>query len=130
MIAMRRTVAVLWMLAACGPWQDVTFEDEGDLCFARDGTDLLVNVHSPGCFSGSCTRETSGSCVAELVDGTIVVTSTFSWEERTRGDCTADCNRLVVDCVVEDLPDGAYPVAHGEAVELVTLPLESACEQI
>lgn len=117
-------LVVFSVVAACGRWGDVSFADEGEVCFSQTLAAVSVEVSAPDCLSSSCTRNVEASCSAAVEGTRIEITSDFSWEEKDRGTCTLDCGSATAACSVGPLADGTYTVVHGEEEFQLVVPLE------
>ncbi len=116
---------VLSLAAACGRWGEVSFTDEGELCFTQQLAAVSVQVSAPDCLSSSCTRNVESSCSATVEGTRIEITSEFSWDEKGgRAPCTADCGIATAECSLGPLADGTYTVVHGEEELQLVVPLE------
>ncbi|HWB76043.1 MAG TPA: hypothetical protein VG755_13835 [Nannocystaceae bacterium] len=127
---MKRIVWLLLATACGGPWDEVSFVDEGQLCFSTQSDGIAVEVQAPDCLSSSCSRDPHGTCEATIDGERITITSEFHWEERNGGikGCTLDCGRVVADCTLAGLAPGTYTVVHGEEeVELVVPLAQEGC---
>lgn len=126
-----KLVGCLLLLAACGgPWDEVSFVDEGDLCFSTQGSGIAIEVRAPECMSSSCSRDPHATCEATVQGERITITSEIHWEEKHGGlkGCTLDCGIAAADCTLDDVAPGTYTVVHGEEeIELVVPLAQEGC---
>ncbi|MBC8067700.1 MAG: hypothetical protein IAG13_05145 [Deltaproteobacteria bacterium] len=124
-----RTGVLVLSLGCGGAWNTISFEDEGELCFAEQADEITVEVTAPDCLSSSCTRDVEASCTAAVEGQRIVLTSEIQWEENNgRIDgCTLDCGSASATCSLGRLADGAYTVVHGEEELALTVPVDGSC---
>jgi hypothetical protein len=139
------TTMIVALLAACAgeKWDDVTVEDEGDLCLyvgdfdpfsttaSPPGTETTFTATAPivvhyvplSCFSSSCTQNIEISCEALVTGSDIVIHGTGSWEVAS-GDqeCTADCGLGDGECTIDPLGEGTYTVRFGTETATLTIP--------
>lgn len=118
--------------AACGgPWDDVSFVDEGELCFTAEAGEVHVQVSAPDCLSSCCSRRVGGSCSATVEGRRIEVTSEIHWEQHPGGrithPCTSDCGDATVECAIGALADGSYTVVLGDEATPLVVPVEPSC---
>jgi hypothetical protein len=130
-------LCVALLQGSCGvmSWEERELAGEGSLCLSAEATPfgempvrleadapLRITVNAPLCLSGSCSRNRRGSCHVALQGHELVVASEFSWEEKTRGSCTEDCNSIAASCASPPLPPGEYMVIHGGEQHGIMVP--------
>jgi hypothetical protein len=125
-------------------WDEVSVEDEGDVCLYVGPFDPWSTVGEPPgtptefteldpitvhymplyCFSSSCTRNIRIACDADVLDDEIVLHGTGSWEVAAgpHQECTADCGFGDAQCGIDPLDPGSYDVAFGDAHETLVVP--------
>jgi hypothetical protein len=135
-----------WLLVACGgeKWDEVSVEDEGDLCLYTGEFDEWSTVGEPPgeestftstdpitvhyvplyCFSSSCTRNIDLSCSVTVEGSDIAIDGTGSWEVASgkNQDCTADCGMGDTQCTIDPLAEGTYEVRFGSDSASLTIP--------
>lgn len=130
-------------LGSCGAlsWEERGVSDEGIVCLSpgappfgessvrlEANAPLFMTVHAAACLSSSCSRAARGSCNVTLRDQELIVSSEFTWQEKTRGGCTDDCNGLTASCESPPLPAGSYAVRHGREQRMIVVPsLRTGC---
>jgi hypothetical protein len=126
---MRRGGSLLLLAACGGPWSEVSFVDEGELCISQEGDGIRIVVDAPECLSSSCSRNPHGTCDATVHGDRITVTSEISWEEHhgRLAECTHDCGRATAECTIDELMPGAYTVVLGDAQQQIVLPVMEGC---
>jgi hypothetical protein len=117
---------MLWIAACGGQWGEVSFVDEGELCFSSQLDAIAVEVRAPECMSSSCSRDTQATCDATVEGNRITITSDIRWEEKDGGlkGCTLDCGTAAADCNIGQLAPGTYTVVHGEEETELVVPLD------
>ncbi len=123
-------VCGLW---ACGIGQnEVSFQDEGNLCFGyylgsiEVDQEIEVTVRAPGCFSSSCTSLKFAECEIIIDGDELVIYSEIVVRDRSRieGACTTDCGIYSAKCQAPALAEGEYTVRHGEESLTLEVPFD------
>ena len=115
-----------------------SYSDEGALCAYGNVTDanlagdnatefsagqrMQFSYSLSECLSSSCDTNRSASCSVIRDGNRIQVSSSASYTESSRNDCTEDCGTLSAVCQSEVLPAGEYRVIHGSEEMIVTVP--------
>lgn len=131
----RTHVAVLALAcsAACGgPWDPVSFVDDGELCFESQSDQVALVVTADSCLSSTCTRDLEGHCSATIQGKRIEVSSEIHWEEHPGNivhACSEDCLEATATCTIGTLEPGRYTVFLGEdeQPDELVVPVEGSC---
>jgi hypothetical protein len=129
---MRAGLTLMLLALGCGgPWETVSYVDEGILCAEVRNGRLGVTVSAPECLSSNCSRDVEASCTATLDGATIEVRSEISWEDKHGpfARCNEDCGDATATCDAGLIADGNYTVVLGDARIPLTIPVpdEGSC---
>ncbi len=96
-------------------------ELEQDGATVQDGATLKVTVTAARTLYDGCDLNLEAVCERKLVGNTIVVSTSFSWDQLSVDYCTGDGARPTKSCEPIYLSNGVYTLQWGERTEEITV---------